>query len=457
EETLESDEVRRAASMVPERSTSQLNMPITILQLPAAIIHLLQRKGIFLIEQLIKFRGKHYEGDREIGITQSTEIDRALKLFLKRSDDLDASQAATRQDHETNQSHQIPLTTDLKVALDSLWLDDYTWSAIELRALRLLFLREIGVELGGKSKEIVRRLLDHINEKIQSRLSLISGFCDYFEDRARLIRDELSTEELALPVLIGRLERELSGSNFVATQEDLRRLIAMIRLLAMSGKFWVRDHFEAKWKDFTFLVCLAGPPIEQHEAVHQFLVERRGEKEQRTDYKDLAYSVLAEAQTALHWTDIAEKARKLHKREKFAARSLYSVLHYHRDIFVRVGQGTYELAEWGGKEVSPYPEILASVMKQENHAMPVDSLFARVSSMRPITQQSLGMYLEMHPRFYKAINNTYGLRGWLPPKDKHDPHAPEWLSETSTSLRRVERSKARGHDVDRMIAGDKLN
>lgn len=67
------------------------------------------------------------------------------------------------------------------------------------------------------------------------------------------------------------------------------------------------------------------------------------------------------------------------------------------------------------------------------------------------------MYLDMHPRFYKSINGTYGLRTWLPPREKQNLRTPEWLVEDSKSFERVERSKQRGYDVEGIIETDNID
>ncbi|MCI0552799.1 MAG: winged helix-turn-helix domain-containing protein, partial [Anaerolineae bacterium] len=133
------------------------------------------------------------------------------------------------------------------------------------------------------------------------------------------------------------------GSNFAATQEDLARLIALIRLLVISNKPWVQDTFEVKRKDFTFLVCLVEPPIKKYKA--------KG-KTKRMGYREIAYIVLAEADRPLPWREIEERARKLNKKERFKASSLYSALISHKNLFISDGQGTYKLVKLdeGGRE-----------------------------------------------------------------------------------------------------------
>ena len=40
------------------------------------------------------------------------------------------------------------------------------------------------------------------------------------------------------------------------------------------------------------------------------------------------------------------------------------------------------------------------------------------------------MLLDMYPRFYKSLENTYGLRAWLSPREKQTLRTPEWLVES---------------------------
>ena len=226
-------------------------------------------------------------------------------------------------------------------------------------------------------------------------------------------------------------------------------------MLVISDKPWAHENFGVKHKELTFLVCLVEPSIEKYKKVHQFL-EKEKEKNRKLSYKEIAYMVLSEAQKPLHWREIAEKAYQLNRKERFETRALYNVLFTNESLFVRVGQGTYELAEWGNKQVEPYTEIVASVLKREHQAIPFDLILAKVSSVRLVKQQTLVMNLDMHPRFYKSINGTYGLRNWLPPRENQNLRTPEWLIEDSKSFERVERAKQRGYDVESIIAGDNL-
>ena len=64
------------------------------------------------------------------------------------------------------------------------------------------------------------------------------------------------------------------------------------------------------------------------------------------------------------------------------------------------------------------------------------------------------MSLDMQPRFYKSLEKTYGLRVWLPPREKQTLRTPEWLVEESDSFKRLEQAIKRGYDVVNMIQAD---
>lgn len=451
EDELSTDEVKKMALLEEQKNPlNSLNMSITILDLPAGVILLLKDSGVVTVEQLIRLRTNKYENNEKFGKKESRKIDRALWYYLNRVGKV----GVLSQENEVV-STIMPPVNDLSLVLQFLEINERAWLIVHLRAVQLLTLEEISVEIGGVTRERVRQIIDLVNEKVQSKLKLLLFFCDCIDDQAKLIRKKIKNNELTISTLASEFKLIISESNLVATDEALERLIAIVRLLVISDKPWARENFVEKRKELTFLVCVAEPAIEKNAKVHQIL-ELEKKKNKKLTYKEIAYSVLSEAKRPLHWREIAEKAYKLNKRERFETRALYHVLLDHEELFVRVGQGTYELVEWGNKQVEPYPDIIASVLKREKQAIPIDSILAKVSLVRSVKQPSLIMYLDMHPRFYKSINNTYGLRGWLPPREKQNLRTPEWLIEDSKSIERVERARQRGYDIESIIAEDKL-
>lgn len=335
EDMLTSDKFQQIASTVPEGPWKPLSMSIAVLDLSDTVFLLLRKAGVFEIEQLIKFRASHYAGHSQFGIRESQEIDQALSSYLKFLNETETSQINIPRAYEIDQTNKLSITPELSAVLNSLWLDERAWLVVEYRAIRLSALEEIGVEI-GVSKQRVSQIIKQVNKRIQHKSGFLLDYCDYFEERAELIRQKINTEKLALSTLIDEFRRQLSGSNFVATKEDLERFIAVIRLLVMSDKPWVQETFEVKRKDFTILICLVEPPIKKYITK---------EKKKRTGYRELAYMVLAEADRPLHWREIEERARKLNKKERFETRSLYESLILHKNLFISNGQGTYKLVE----------------------------------------------------------------------------------------------------------------
>jgi hypothetical protein len=232
-------------------------------------------------------------------------------------------------------------------------------------------------------------------------------------------------------------------------------MIVLIRTLAIHQKPWFSEEMERRWGTFVFLSCLVEPALEGHERVSQIMGERR-RKEKKATYKELAYSVLARAGKPMRWTEIAEEACVLGRCDSLETKSFFNALQNHKELFVRMGQGTYELSEWGHQPVENYQAIVASILRQANIPLPYELIFARVSAIRPVTSSTLAMCLDMHYRFYKSIQNTYGLRAWLASGEQQSLRTPEWFMEASKSLARVERARAKGLHVDRFIHEDRL-
>jgi len=455
EDILASDGIRELAVKEQEKPLNPLNDSVDVLDLPINIILLLKKVGVLRIEQLIKSRSSNYVNISQFRYMEVRKIDRALNLYMKEFGKNTETHVDIPQSREEKQTIRFLPLRDLNLALNSIQLNERTWLIIGLRSVRLLTLEEIAVEIGGVTRERVRQIIDQVNEKVRKKLNLLLVFIDYFNDRAKFIRSKLKNKNATIATLACEFSSQLSGSDLIATEEDLERFIAIIRMLVILDKPWAHENFGVKRKELTILVCLVEPSIEKNKKVHR-LLESEKLKNKKLTYKEIVYMVLSEAKRPLHWREIAEKAYKLNKKERFETRALYHVLLDHEELFVRVGQGTYELVEWGNKQVEPYPDIIASVLKREKQAIPIDSVLAKVSAVRSVKQPSLIMYLDMHPRFYKSINNTYGLRGWLPPREKQNLRTPEWLIEDSKSVERVERARQRGYDIESIIAEDKL-
>jgi DNA-directed RNA polymerase delta subunit len=448
---LSSDRIKQKAVLEENKSIENpFEKSITALNLPRRVMDLLQEKDIFSINQLIEFQKNNLNDDSRFGRFESQAINNAIWAFtnsIKEVHHRKTTQITPSKYILDNRKKTV--LRDLNLVIKLLGLRERSWFIIGLRSVKLLTLEEIAKQIGGVTRERVRQIIKDSSEKIYNKLRLLVFFLNIFEEHSKPVQKRLTNNRFTIPVLAEAYRQQLSTSDLTATNESIEKLITIIRLGVISSQPW------GNYKDFTFLSCLAKPSIEKHAKVHQ--IREQEKKEQKIlSYKDIAYLVLSEAKRPLHWRDIAEKAYKLNKKDQFETRSIYHTLLAHKNHFVRVGQGTYELVEWGNKQAEPYTEIIASILKKENYALSFEAIFAKVTTVRKIKQQTLSMYLDMHPRFYRSINNMYGLRGWLPPRERQNLRTPEWLVEDTRSLERVDKAILRGYDVTKIISNDEL-
>lgn len=450
-EKLSTNEFKQIVLAQRKRPIDPLRLSITTLNLSDETITLLQSAQVISIDDLIKSRSNQYKNIVHLGAKFITKVDTELDNFLGIAIEL-SEKNVNQHPEEIAIQQKIDLTETLAL----LKIRDRTWIAIELRANHSRTLEEIASEIGGVTRERARQIIEGACEKVDRNLYLLTDFFDYFELRARKIQSKLSKDDpIDLESLILNLNGDLASSNLVATHNDIKNLITLIRILVIHRNESNGDILTKKWKRLTFLCCLVNPPIEKHRKVNLVIAEKE-KNSKKLRYKELAYLILQKAQKPMHWTEIAEEGYKINNRENFDTRGIYHALLRYEDLFVRVAQGTYELTEWGNKTVDAYPDIIAAILKEENHAMAFDTIFAKVSSIRSIKLPSFTMYLELHPRFYKSINQLYGLRGWLPSREKQTLRTPEWLVEDSKSLERVERSEIKGYDIDKYLDSDKF-
>jgi hypothetical protein len=164
--------------------------------------------------------------------------------------------------------------------------------------------------------------------------------------------------------------------------------------------------------------------------------------------------ILQDEGKPLHWKEISDRAYHFGHRQSFNSTALYNSLMDHPKLFVRVDAGTYALAEWGIDEAAYYQDIIATVLHEEEKALPYETIFHRVNEKRQIKQTTLNMLLDMHPRFYKSLEHTYGLRAWLAPREKQTLRTPEWLVESLDSYERLAQASTRGYNIGSIIQVD---
>ena len=238
-------------------------------------------------------------------------------------------------------------------------------------------------------------------------------------------------------------------------REEIKRLLIALRAVVDDGS----NIPEKLWPRLSFVACALSPPILKHTKVAEELGRKqKREKEQHRiwKYDELAEAVLKEANTPLHWSEIADRAEKMGHRRSFNATGLYNALLRDKDKYAHIGPGTYGLTAWGLTSVDLYPDIIADILKESEKPLSYGDILQRVSKIRPIKKQSLQMSLDMQPRFYCSLEGSYGLRAWLLPREKQTLRTPKWQVESSDSFERLANAEARGYDISNMLEKDKL-
>jgi DNA-directed RNA polymerase delta subunit len=432
-----------------------LEAPISVLHLPSSTLYALRSVGLFRIKALVKSRPNGYANILGLSEKDKEDLDRELGCYLAKIAQAHLLPFIGIYATLGASSFQSSPKTDLGVLLQMLGISERDWSVLEHRAMHFLTLENLGAEFGGIGKEAVRRIIEQAHESFQHKLNLLSGFLDHFEEKSKALHRQSGNLELDRKALVLHLLPGADHPALRATEKDVDRMIVLIRTLSMRHRSSFIEEAARTWEAFVLLACFVHPLIENSHPVKQFLEEQERKKKKKT-YKELAYMVLARAGTPMHWSEIARQAECLGGRDSFEAVEIHTALNCHKTCFVRVGRGTYALREWGTQPVEFYHVIVASVLKREKKPLPFEAIYEKVSAIRSITYSTLLMSLQMHPRFYRSVDKTYGLRGWLIAGEFRGALHPEWLVEDETSVRRVARAKAKGWNIDEIIAEDRL-
>jgi hypothetical protein len=314
-----------------------------------------------------------------------------------------------------------------------------------------LTLEEIGSVL-GVTRERVRQIYGKVQRSICVRIgtprdTCVSAVLDVLEDGFTGFTfeiDVLPTIDAVLDVSASMLEN--SGW---AKPNDLntRRIFTVARVLTETNR----------WPNFRLLARLMPPPNKRDPQVIKLLAQRsrqQAKRRRRSTYAQLAEEVLEAAGKPLHWKEIVRRAENLGIRKHTHATSLYNTLIAMPEVFARVDQGTYGLCQWGLVTVDTYVDIIAAVLSQAGIPLAFGEILHQVNASRPIKSSSLTMHLTMHPRCYRSVQGRYGLRVWLPPRDRQTLRTPPAFVEEIRSYERLSRAKSRGYDVDNIVAKD---
>lgn len=329
---------------VGETLSEVLEDPISTLSLPISTLHALGSVGVFKIKGLLKARPNAYGTILGLGEQDILFIDRALRAHLAERVQFHLQIVAGQEQVVEPVTETAPATMDLDFLLQLLQIDERGWSMLEARAVKLISLREVGAVFGGVSSATVRRTLMLPHEGMRNKLSFFIPFLDHFEKQACSLWERIVDSDLDLKTLSLQL-CPAPDSGLIAREQDVERMIHIMRTLVMHSQPWFSEEIECRWGRFICLSCLATPLVHSYEPVLRILQERRRKKRQRP-YKELAYTVLAGEGKALHWTEIAERAERLGGRERFYAAHIPPSLCGNKDLFVRVAPGTYALREW---------------------------------------------------------------------------------------------------------------
>ena len=443
-----SGKTMQEALLCEEKAFDPLDAPITILDLPFSICNTLNSLGVFVMRDLLRIKAEVADGYGIEGL-RKTEIRRIyteLNMYLSRHNQ-------PNMERKVVETATISAVINLSTILAATIRDERTLRIIELRASQLLTLEEIAIKTGGVTRERIRQIIDRVHERTRENLNLLKIFCDFFEEVAEDISRDVDATSFVIESLVKKCKLHLPGEVLYATEEELRVLIVIIRLLVIHDKPWANEYLYSRWKGFVFLACMAIPSIKGHDVVNQTLIDNKI-KNKKLSYKELALLILSKEKRPMHWSEVVDHAYRIKRRDSFNSAALYNALISHHDVFVRVDAGTYALVEWGFSQVDSYPDIIASILKSSKKPLPADAIYHRVNEIRQVKQSTLIMSLDMHPRFYRSLEKTYGLRVWLPPRERQTLRTPEWLVEDSDSYKRLEQANQRGYDVENMILVD---
>lgn len=443
-----SEKTMQDALLYEEKAFDPLDAPITVLDLPLSTCNTLNSLGVFVMRDLLRLKAEVTDG-YEINGFRKTEIRRMyteLNMYLSRH-------SQPNIERKVIETPTIPTVINLSTILAATVRDERTLQIIEFRAKQLLTLEEIANNAGGVTRERIRQIIDQVHERTRENLHLLKMFCDFFEEVFENIAEGLDETSFTIDDLVIQCKANLPSEVLKATDGDLKILIIIMRLLAIHDKPWANEYIFDKWKNFVFLACMASPSIKRHDVVNQALIDNKT-KNKKKSYKELALLILSTEKRPMHWSEVVDHAYRMKQRDTFNSAALYNAISSHPDVFVRVDAGTYALVEWGFSQVDTYPDIIASILKSEGKPLTADALYHRVDAIRQVKQSTLIMSLEMHPRFYRSLQKTYGLRAWLPLREKQTLRTPEWLVEDSDSYKRLEQSSQRGYDIENMIQAD---
>jgi len=325
--------------------------------------------------------------------------------------------------------------------------DPRFWQILEMRVEKSMTLAEIGCRF-EVTRERVRQIERRAWNQFLNHSKLLRPVLDYVEKNVR-VKNRCDRKELISHVLKLLQEGQFGGSEL-----EVGYLVLLVRALVfLDPDIDKAGVIEKRWPHFSYMVCKLDPVVSRHIRAYKYSVKEK-EKKRKLSYKQLALMILEDEGKPLHWKEISDRAYHFGHRQSFNSTAVYNSLLNHPELFVRVNSGTYSLAEWGVDEVAYYQDIIALILRDEGKALPYERIYQMVNEKRQIKRTTLTMLLDMYPRFYRSLENTYGLRAWLAPREKQTLRTPEGLIESLDSYERLTQARNRGYNVESILQGD---
>jgi hypothetical protein len=439
---LSEGQLVKLASQLERTGRDARGRSIAALPLPASTLEALWSTGVYQIDELIQSRTLGYCKLPGMEAGKIAEIDQALRSHMS-GFALDQLLPQIGTIDMSALSHTDTLSVkhpDLILQLPG--IPEQHWSILELAAMQLLRLEAIGARAGGISEDRVRNIIKQAQEELHHRLGYFSIFLDHFEEQSKILESNLGDGPLDLKTLVHHLLPDPLKSNLIIEEREVLRMVLLIRTLVLYKNDWFWQELEPGWRTFFLLCCLVAPDLKEHVEFERMFRKQKPEwkKDRYTKLipSELVVSILSQVGKPLHWSSIMEQASQADGCGRFSPQELLDHLYGNEDRFVRVGPGTYGLAEWGSQTPEPDDDTIASVLRQAGRPMTREQIFDRVSAVQQASWSGIGMSLNAHPRFYKSIEDTYGLRAWLCAADGQSDPRPIWLIEDPKSCQRVE-------------------